>query len=70
METLDDSTKDPWNQENAPDAVDAETQKDNEKEKADGEKEDEKKTTIIESIQNYNCSIGEITRSMWAQTPI
>lgn len=56
METLDDSTKDPWNA----DAVDAEKPKD---EKAAEECEDKNKSTIIASIQNYNCSIGEFIRS-------
>lgn len=53
METLDDSTKDPWNQESAPDAVPKES------EKAADEPEPEKKQSLITSIQNYNCSIGE-----------
>lgn len=57
METLDDSTKDPWNQENSPDVVDAEKPK--EVEKAAEETEGEKKQSLIASIQNYNCSIGE-----------
>lgn len=57
METLDDSTKDPWNQENGPDAVDAE--KTAEPEKKD-EAEDQKKfAAIISEIRNYNCSVGE-----------
>lgn len=56
METLDDSTKDPWNQENGSDAVDAE------KPVAAPEKgtEDaEKKESLIASIRNYHCSIGK-----------
>lgn len=53
METLDDSTKDPWNQESVPDGAAKES------EKAADEPEPEKKQSLIASIQNYNCSIGE-----------
>lgn len=53
METLDDSTKDPWNQEN--DGVDAE----NPVEKPEkGVVDEEKKESLIASIQKYKCSIG------------
>lgn len=58
METLDDSTKDPWNQENSPDLVDAEKPKEGEVEKT-VEKNEDKKSPFIASIQNYKCSIGE-----------
>lgn len=54
METLDDSTKDPWNQEN--DAVDAEKPADKPEK---GAEDEEKKESLIASIQNYNCSIGK-----------
>lgn len=59
METLDDSTKDPWNQtENGTDGVDNE--KVDEPKKAEGvEEEAEKKPTLIASIRSYNCSIGK-----------
>lgn len=56
METLDDSTKDPWNQENAPDAVDAEKPKETEK---PAEETEEKKESLVATIRNYNCSLGE-----------
>lgn len=59
METLDDSTKDPWNQENGPDATDA-TEKVEEPKKVPEEEEEKKFAAIITSIQNYNCSIGKI----------
>lgn len=50
METLDDSTKDPWNQ----------TEQVDEPKKAEvAEEEAEKKPTLIASIRSYNCSIGE-----------
>jgi hypothetical protein len=62
METLDDSTKDPWNPENSPDVVDADKGEDS---KAAGkeaeEQEREKKLPFLAGIQNYNCSIGEVT---------
>lgn len=57
METLDDSTKDPWNQENAPDVVDGEKAEDTAK-KYEGE-EEKKFSAIISEIRNYNCSLGE-----------
>lgn len=57
METLDDSTKDPWNQENAPDVLDSD--KPDEPPKKD-EGEDEKKlSAIVSEIRNYNCSLGK-----------
>jgi Carboxylesterase family len=63
METLDDSTKDPWNPENSPDVVDAEKDGKSgavEKElcEQDGK---EKKLPFLAGIRNYNCSIGEVT---------
>lgn len=58
METLDDSTKDPWNQENG-DATDA-NEKTEEPKKAPEEEEEKKFAAIISSIQNYNCSIGDL----------
>lgn len=57
METLDDSTKDPWNQENGGDAVDAE--KSEEAKKAE-EATAEEKTSLFSNIRNYTCSIGEL----------
>jgi hypothetical protein len=58
METLDDSTKDPWNQENGSDAVDA----DKPVEKPEkGAEDEEKKESLIAGILNYRCSIGEFT---------
>lgn len=62
METLDDSTKDPWNQENG-DATDAATEKVDEPKKAPEEEEEKKLSAIISSIQNYNCSLGEIANT-------
>lgn len=60
METLDDSTKDPWNQEEQ-DAVDAaklaETVPD--EKKPIKEEEGEKNLSVYQQIRNYNCSIGE-----------
>lgn len=56
METLDDSTKDPWNQENGSDAVDAE--KPVEKPEK-GAVDEEKKESLIATIQSYSCSIGK-----------
>ncbi|CRL04436.1 CLUMA_CG017521, isoform A [Clunio marinus] len=58
METLDDSTKDPWNQENGPDAVDADKAKENDDKVAEGS--EEKKIPVISSIRNYKCSIDDI----------
>lgn len=58
METLDDSTKDPWNQENGGDAVDAE--KTDEPKKAE-EAEAEPKVSLLASIRSYDCSVGEFT---------
>lgn len=69
METLDDSTKDPWNQENGGDAVDAEKPKEGEKETAE-EQPKEKKQSLIASIQSYNCSIGEFDRLWWSRANV
>lgn len=55
METLDDSTKDPWNQENGADAVDAEKPSEAPEK---GVEDSEKKESLIATIRNYNCSIG------------
>ena len=57
METLDDSTKDPWNQENATDVVDAD--KPEELPKKDEPEEKKRVSAIISEIRNYNCSLGK-----------
>lgn len=57
METLDDSTKDPWNQEEgAADTVDADKPKDDEK----AAEETEEKKSVLAAITSYNCSIDDI----------
>lgn len=61
METLDDSTKDPWNQENGTDGIDGEKPEEAQKvEAATVVPEEEKKPTLIESIRGYDCSIGKL----------
>lgn len=57
METLDDSTKDPWNQENGGDAVDAE--KTDEPKIVEEPVQEKRLAALIESVQSYKCSIGE-----------
>ena len=57
METLDDSTKDPWNQENGSEVVDAEKPAEILEK---GAEDMEKKKSLMASIRNYNCSIGKI----------
>lgn len=59
METLDDSTKDPWNQENEPDGVEKPEEAKKAEAAAPAVTEEEKKPTLIESIRGYDCSIGE-----------
>jgi hypothetical protein len=52
METLDDSTKDPWgNGTDEKTTVDAPEK---------GVEDNDKKESLIASIRNYNCSIGEL----------
>lgn len=58
METLDDSTKDPWNQENGGDAVDAE-KTDETKKVEEPAVEAEPKVTLLASLRSYDCSVGE-----------
>lgn len=57
METLDDSTKDPWTTEG--DAVDA--SKSTSEKPADGKVEEvrEKGPSIFDTLRAYTCSIGE-----------
>lgn len=57
METLDDSTKDPWNQENGTDGVDAE--KTDEPKKAEEPVQEKRIAALISSVQSYKCSIGK-----------
>lgn len=58
METLDDSTKDPWNQENGGDAVDAE-KGDESKKAEEAAAESEPKESFLAGLRNYDCSVGE-----------
>lgn len=57
METLDDSTKDPWNIENGETKDEQEAKNDEEKKALDSE-DQEKPLSIWQQIRNYNCSIG------------
>lgn len=56
METLDDSTKDPWNIENG-ETKEEEAKHDEEKKALESE-EQEKPIPIWQQIRSYNCSIG------------
>lgn len=56
METLDDSTKDPWTENG--DTVDTTTNKEKEANDPQNEQPVEKPINIWQSIQSYECSIG------------
>jgi hypothetical protein len=64
METLDDSTKDPWTVENGSESPKLPKEEEvtaAEAKAAEAEAEKEKPIPIWQQIQNYNCSIGIIT---------